>query len=88
MRLMTALLFSMVPLLADTSDRLPNTRKPVPVRKGRLARGPQRLAAGKAGTAGTKKPAKGGAVARALKPVAPGAASKTRAKVTHTPTRK
>jgi hypothetical protein len=32
MRLLTALLLSMVSLFADTSDRLPNTKKMPPVR--------------------------------------------------------
>jgi hypothetical protein len=78
----------MVPLLADTSDRLPNTRKPVPVRKGHLARPPQRVAQGRGGAANSKKPVQGGAVSRALQSGAPGAVNKAKAKVAHAMQRK
>jgi hypothetical protein len=100
MRLLTALLLSMVSLFADTSDRLPNTRKVVPVRAAK------RAAPGSTGRAGTptmkmppsaahkatkgnsKPPArpKNGAIARAVSGSAtPATASKTRRTATHTP---
>jgi hypothetical protein len=48
MRLLTVLLLSAVSLSADTSDRLPNTKKPVPVHTA------TRGAPGSAGRAGTQ----------------------------------
>jgi hypothetical protein len=76
MRLLTALLLSMVSLFADTSDRLPNTRKMPPVRA------PKHAAPGPAGRA---KTAKTGAVARAFKRGGPAPAGKTRAKTIKAP---
>ena len=73
MRLLTALLLlSTVSLFADTSDRIPGTRKSVPVRT------PKRVAPRPAGR--PKVPAKGGAVAHAFKRPARSAASSVRTK--------
>jgi hypothetical protein len=86
MRLLTALLLSMASLSADTSDRLPNTKKMVPVRKHGAGRTLRPAAPGRDRTAkaAPKKPVQGGAVMRALSGTAPAAASQARTKATHT----
>jgi hypothetical protein len=84
MRLLITLLLSTVSLLADTSDRLPNTRKsPLPFGA------PKHMARGSAGRA--KKPVrarqKKGAIARSMGR-APVTARKTRPKTIRAPRQK
>ncbi len=77
MRLLTVLLLSMVSLFADTSDRLPNTRKtPSPLHAPKRAvPSPARIS----------KAVKGSAAVRGSKRVAPGASIKARGKAIRLP---
>jgi hypothetical protein len=84
MRLLTTLLLSMVSLLADTSDRLPNTRKsPLPF--GASKRGGPR-SAGKASKP-VRARQKKGAIARSMGR-APVTARKNKPKTIRAPRRK
>jgi hypothetical protein len=72
MRLLIALLLSIAALRADSSDRIPNTKKMLPVRTKRAAlHKPVKM---------HPNQAKGGAMSRAFKRVPPGKVSKVRSR--------